>query len=636
VSTLVKVLLVILPCCTIFEAADLFRKMGFVFYPEQFFAAVFGIAGMLVFLAVPAGKGRKRTGPIPWYDVVAAALVLASWFYIAVRYPRFSEFATGFPVSGVVVAFVVILLLLEALRRTSGLGITCVALGFLVLAMVSHLLPGNMTGRQVNLDRLLYYLTWDSTAILGMPLKTIATIVVSFMIFGEALSQTGGSSFFTDFAMVAMGKYRGGPAKISVVSSALFGTISGSAVANVVADGIVTIPLMKQSGYRPHVAAAIEAVASTGGQLMPPVMGVAAFLMAEFLQIPYADVCIAAVVPSLLYYGTLYIEADLEAGRLGLSRVPKEKIPATLPVLKNGWFFSVPFLILIVGIFWLNYAVEACALYAAVIIFVLSMIFGYKGKRLPLKGSIEILKGAGGSVLQIFMIGGAAGIVIGVLNISGLGFGLTISLIHAAGGSLFVLLLLAAAVCIILGMGMPTGAVYILVATLVAPALIQMKIDPMAAHLFLLYFGMLSAITPPVAVAAFAAAALGGTDPMRTGYAAMRFGWMAFVIPFLFVFSGTLLLRGNLVYIFIDVATAVAGIWFVSASVIGFTTRTVGMSYRLICAVAGLALLIPVGALAWGHYINIGGGCIAVMLFFREYAAHKRNKSLAPAAGSNG
>ncbi len=632
--TLTKVLLIILPLGTIFESADLFRKIGIVFYPEQFYAALFSLAATLVYLFVPAGKGRERTGPVPWYDIIAAIISFVAWIYIAINYPRFSEFSTGFPISGVVVAFVVIVLLLEGLRRTSGLGITFVALGFLILGLVSHFLPGTMTGRQVDLDRLFYYLTWDSTAILGMPLKVIATIVVSFMMFGEALSRTGGASFFTDFAMVAMGKYRGGPAKISVISSALFGTISGSAVANVVADGIVTIPLMKQSGYRPHVAAAIEAVASTGGQLMPPVMGVAAFLMAEFLQIPYADVCIAAIVPSLLYYGALYIEADLEAGRLGLSRVPKEKIPPTLPVLKNGWFFSAPFIVIIVGIFWLNYPPEACALYAAAIVVVLSLIFGYKRQRLPMKGLIDVLRGTGASVLQIYMIGAAAGIVIGVLNISGLGFGLTISLIHAAGGSLILLLVLAAAVCIILGMGMPTGAVYILVATLVAPALIQMKIDPMAAHLFLLYFGMLSAITPPVAVAAFAAAALGGTDPMRTGYAAMRFGWMAFVIPFLFVFSGTLMLRGNLLHIIIDVATAVGGIWFVSAAVIGYTTRIVGMFYRLICGVAGLALMIPIGSFAEGRYFNIAGACIAVILLFREYSAHKRNKGLAPVSGS--
>jgi TRAP transporter 4TM/12TM fusion protein len=626
VRTLVKVLLVILPCGTIIESADLFRKAGFVFYPEQFFAAVFGLATTLVYLAVPAGKGRERKGPVPWYDIIAAVIAFTTWIYIAINYPRFSEFSTGFPISGVVVAFVVILLLLEGLRRTSGMGITLVAFGFIILALVSHLLPGTMTGRQVNLDRLLYYLTWDSTAILGMPLKIISTIVVSFIMFGQALSLTGGSSFFTDVSMVAMGKYRGGPAKIAVVASALFGTISGSAVANVVATGVVSIPLMKQTGYRPHIAGAVEAVASTGGQLMPPVMGVAAFLMAEFLQIPYSQVCIAAIVPSLLYYSALYIEADLEAGRYGLSRVPEEKIPPTLPVLKNGWFFLVPFVLLIVGIFWLNYPIEACALYAAAIVVVLSLIFGYKGKRLPMEGIIEVLKTTGTSVLQIFMIGAAAGIVIGVLNISGLGFGLTISLIHAAGGSLILLLVLAAVVCIILGMGMPTGAVYILVATLVAPALIQMKIDPMAAHLFLLYFGILSAITPPVAVAAFAGAALSGGDPMRTGYAAMRFGWTAFVIPFLFVFSGTLLLRGNILHIVIDVATAIGGIWFVSAAVIGYTTRIIGVFYRALCALAGLALLIPMGFFSGARYVNILGACLAVILLFIEYSARKKTK----------
>jgi TRAP transporter 4TM/12TM fusion protein len=360
---------------------------------------------------------------------------------------------------------------------------------------------------------------------------------------------------------------------------------------------------------------------------MPPVMGIAAFLMAEFLQVPYAQVCISAIVPSLLYYGALYIEGDLEAGRYGLSRVPKEKIPPTLPVLKNGWFFSLPFIVLIVGIFWLNYPVEACALYAAAIVVLLSLIFGYKGKRLPIRGIIEVLRTTGTSVLQIFMIGAAAGIVIGVLNISGLGFGLTISLIHVAGGNLFILLLLAAAVCIILGMGMPTGAVYILVATLVAPALVQMKIDPMAAHLFLLYFGMLSAITPPVAVAAFAAAALSGTDAMRTGYAAMRFGWSAFLVPFLFVFSGTLLLRGNLIHIIIDVATAIGGIWFVSAAMIGFTTRTIGVMYRALCALAGLALLIPIGLFSGARYVNILGACLAVILLFVEYSTHRRSKA---------
>jgi TRAP transporter 4TM/12TM fusion protein len=627
VRTLIKILAIVLPCGTILEAADLFRKIGFVFYPEQFFAAMFGLAGTLVYLAIPAGKGRERKGPVPWYDKVAAVLTVMGWTYIAIYYPVLSEFSTNFPTVGLWVAVVVILLLIEGLRRTSGLAITIIVVGFMALALICHLLPGALTGNKIELDRLLYYLTWDSTAIVGMPLKIISTIVVAFIMFGQALSLTGGSSFFTDFSMVVMGKYRGGPAKIAIVASSLFGTISGSTVANVVATGVVTIPLMKQAGYRAHIAGAIEAAASTGGQLMPPVMGVAAFLMAEFLQVPYAEVCIAAIIPSLLYYGALFIEADLEAGRYGISRVPQEKIPPALPVIKNGWFFSVPFIVLIVTIFWFNYPIQESALFAGAIIVTFSLIVGYKGKRLRLYGLAEILKTTGINILQIFMIGAGAGIVIGVLNITGLGFGLTISLIQVAGGSLILLLILAAIVSIILGMGMPTGAVYILLATLVAPALIQMKIDPMAAHLFILYYGMMSMITPPVAIGAFAAASLSGADAMRTGYAAMRFGWTAFVIPFLYVFSGTLILRGNLTHILLDVATAISGIWFVSAAMIGYTTRIIGVLYRALCALAGLALLLPLGLFSLVRYVNILGACLAVGLLFIEFSVRRRTKA---------
>ncbi len=627
-----------LPCGTILEAADFFRRVGLVFYPEQFFAAMFGLAGTLVYLAVPAGKGRERKGPVPWYDKVAAVLTFTGWTYIAIYYPALSEFSTNFPTLGLLTAVVVIMLLIEGLRRTSGWAITFIVVAFMALALICHLLPGALTGNRIELARLLYYLTWDSTAIVGMPLKIISTIVVAFILFGQALSLTGGSSFFTDFSMVAMGKYRGGPAKISIVASSLFGTISGSTVANVVATGVVTIPLMKQAGYRAHIAGAIEAVASTGGQLMPPVMGVAAFLMAEFLQVPYAEVCIAAIVPSLLYYGALFIEADLEAARYGISRVPQEKIPPAWAVVKNGWFFSVPFIVLVVTIFWFNYPIQESALYAGITIVAFSLTVGYKGKRLPVRGLIEILRSTGINILQIFMIGAGAGIVIGVINITGLGFGLTISLIQIAGGSLIFLLILAAAVSIILGMGMPTGAVYILLATLVAPALVQMKVDPMAAHLFILYYGMMSMVTPPVAIGAFAAASLSGADAMRTGYAAMRFAWTAFIIPFLYVFSGTLILHGDLFHILIDVATAISGIWFISAAVIGYTMRTIGVVYRALLAVAGLALLIPMGLFAGGRYANIAGACMGAILLLREFSARHKMKAMvfSPASEDKG
>lgn len=625
-SKLIVFLSIIIPFGTIFEAIDLFRRIGLVFYPEQFFAEMFGLSQMLVYLHVSAAGGKRSEGRIPWYDIIAAILSFICWTYIGIYYPKMSEFSANFPMLGLLVAIIVIPLLLEGLRRTSGWSITIIVIAFIVLALVCHKLPTYLKGNKIDTDRLLYFLTWDSTAILGMPLKIISTIVVAFIMFGQALSISGGSSFFTDISMVIMGKYRGGPAKIAIVASSLFGTISGSTVANVVSTGVVTIPLMKQAGYRAHIAGAIEAVASTGGQLMPPVMGVAAFIMAEFLQVPYAKVCIAAIIPSLLYYGALFIEADLEAGRYGISRVPKEKIPPALPVIKSGWFFSVPFIILVLTIFFLNYPIQQSALLACAIVIGLTMSIGYKRKRIGIKDVFEIFKTTGTNILQIFMIGAGAGIVIGVLNITGLGFGLTISLIQIAGGNIVLLLVLAAILSILLGMGMPTGAVYILLATLVAPALVQMKIDPMAAHLFILYYGMMSMITPPVAIGAYAAATLSGSDPMRTGYAAMRFGWTAFVIPFLFVFSGTLILRGNPIFILIDVLTAIAGVWFISAAMIGYTNRSMGISYRMLFWVTGFSLLIPMGFLKFARQINFVGILLAVILIFLEFFFKKRLK----------
>jgi len=615
----------LLPLGTILYASDLFRKFGLVFYQEQFVAAMFGVASVLVFLALPAIKARGKKESISWFDTSLGVISIAGWGYVAIYYPILSELTAKPPFFGILLSFLLIILLLEGLRRTAGIAITAVALGFIILALVGHLFPGELTGRKLYIDRLLYYFVWDSTAILGTPLKIVTTVVVTFVLFGQALFLSGGSTFFTDISNVLMGRYRGGPAKIAIVASSLFGTISGSAVANVISTGVVTIPLMKETGYRPHIAGAIEAVASTGGQLMPPVMGVTAFIMAEFLQVPYASVAIAAIVPSLIYYIALFIEADLEAAKYGLKKIPKDKIPPSLPVIKNGIHFSVPFIILITTIFWLNYPLEECGLFAVLSVIALSVTIGYKGKRLNIKELFQIMTTTGRIVLDMFLIGAAAGIVIGALNISGLGFGLTLSLIHIAGGNLLILLVLTAIVSIILGMGMPTLPVYILLATLVAPALIEMKIDPLAAHLFILYYGMMSMITPPVAVAAFAAATLSGADAMRTGYAAMRFGWTAFVVPFLFVFSKTLLLRGNSIHILVDIATAISGIWFISAAMIGYTLKEIRIFKRIILAIAGACLLLPIGIFSQARYINIIGACLGAILLWIDFSMPKQN-----------
>jgi TRAP transporter 4TM/12TM fusion protein len=492
-----------------------------------------------------------------------------------------------------------------------------------VLALCAHLLPEAIAGRQVLPGRLTYALIWDSSAVLGTAMQIITTVVVTFVLFGNVLFKTGGSAFFTDISMALMGRRRGGPAKIAILASSLFGTISGSVVANVVTTGVVTIPLMKKGGFRSELAGAIEAVSSTGGQLMPPVMGIAAFLMAEFLQVRYYEVALAALIPAVLFYTALFIQADLEAARAGLAVVDAASIPKVASVLRQGWFFPIPFVVLIGALFWLNYEPETAALLATVTALAASFAFGFRGNRPKLRDLFGMLRDTGLTVIELFMIGAAAGAVIASLNLSGLGFGLTLALVHLSGGNLVALLAIAAIGCIILGMGLPTVGVYILLATLIAPALIEMKIAPIAAHLFILYFGCLSMITPPVAIGAFAAANLAGADPMKTALEAVRFGWTVFVIPFLFVFSGTLLMQGGVLAIAVDFVVAVAGVWFGAAGVIGYSTRPLGVLMRVCHAVAGLSMLLPLGAFAGARVVNVIGVCLAVGLLASNRLARR-------------
>ncbi len=614
---LVDVMAIALTAGVLALAADLFRRVGIVLYAEQYLAGLLAIAMPLLFLHV-AANGKERRGPIPWYDVLAALASFLVSAYMTLRFPALSELVSNPSWDGVVAGAVIGILVLEGLRRTTGLALPILTVAFFVLALFAADLPGDLAGRSIPLDRLTFYIAWDSTAILGVPMKIITTVVMAFVFFGNVLFKAGGSNFFSDISVALMGRYRGGPAKIAIMGSALFGMISGSVVANVATVGVVTIPLMKRAGFKPHVAAAIEAAASTGGQLMPPVMGVAAFLMAEFLQVPYVDVALAATLPSILYFAALFIQADLEAARSNILPIDAAEIPKLATVLKDGWYFPIPFAVLIITLFWLGYEPETAALAATVALMVLALVFGFQGKRIGLRDLAAMMRDTALSVLSLFMVGAAAGIIIGTLNYSGVGFGFTLSLVHIAGGNLIALLVLAAIASIILGMGMPTVGVYILLATLVAPALVQMNIAPMAAHMFIMYYGMLSMITPPVAIGAFAAANIAHADPMRTGYSAMRFGWTVFVIPFFFVFSGTLLLVGNPLLIAIDFATALLGVWLVSAAMLGYSVRPLDIVWRVAYGVVGFCLLLPVGAAEQGRWVNLAGACLAVSLFFWE------------------
>ena len=622
----IAVLAVVLTLGSLAWAADLFRMAGLLLYTEQFLNGILAIAVPLVFLSVRARKGSEGA-PIPWYDYLFSILGFVCAGYMAVRYPQLAELVSDAPVDGLIPGVIMVGLLIEGLRRTVGHVLTVLVIAFVFLGLFGHLLPGKLAGKEMLTRDLFYYLAWDPTSILGIPLKIVTSIVMAFVFFGQVLTKSGGSAFFTEFAMVLVGRYRGGQAKIAVTGSGFFGSISGSVVSNVVTTGVITIPLMRSAGYRGVQAGAIEAVASTGGQLMPPIMGAAAFLMAEYLEIPYKEVVVAALIPAVLYYVALFILADLEAARTDIQPLKDEEIPKLWDVVKTGWYFPLPFAALIVALFNFNYSPEMSALIATGVIVATSMIFGYKGKRLTPGDLLDAVRATGHAVLDIIMIAAAAGIVIGTLFVTGVGFGMSLLLVELGGTNLFLLLLISAVVCIILGMGMPTVAVYLMLVTLVAPALTEVGVNPMAAHLFILYFGMMSMITPPVAIAAFAAATLTGEDAMKTGFAAMRFGWFAYLVPFLFVLSPSLLMEGGAFEVIAAAVTAAGGVWLVSIAIMGYFVRELGLPLRVLFGLAGAALLIPGSGFEGAELTDLAGLVVGALLIGREVMVSRAAKA---------
>ena len=460
-------------------------------------------------------------------------------------------------------------------------------------------------------------------------MKVSTTIVLAFMFFGFLLEPAGGARFFTDISAGLMGRFRGGSSKIAIVGSSLFGSISGSAVSNVVSTGVITIPLMKRGGYPTHSAAALEAVASTGG----PMMGVAAFVMAELLQIGYAEVVIAALIPAILYYAALFIQVDLQAARDGILPIEKSLIPRLLPVASRGGIFMTPFVVIVLCLFRWSLQPETAALYAALTLLPIGFLLGYGGDRLSFRSLLASFVKTGKAGLELLMIGGAAGAIIGVLNISALGFALTSELVGIAGGSLAILLILAAIVCILLGMGMPTLGVYILLATLVAPAIVELGVPDLSAHLFVMYFGMMSMITPPVAIAAFAAATLAGAPMMKTGWQAVKYGWSAYLIPFVFIMSPALIMQGGALEVALSFTTALFGVLLVSVAVTGFLFTTIPAAFRAVYAVAGLALIVPVYAFAVAPWLNLVGGGVGAALIAADVVRRRARAALPATAG---
>ena len=604
-----------LVACVAGWVLDLQRSLlGLNLYAEQFLLVVLGLSLALCFL---------REKPAGW-EAAAGFGGLALCAYLAWRYPVLVNELTARPLDGILMAAALAVLVLEGTRRVAGLSLVGFTLAGVAYAMLGHHLPGIFQARPVDFTRLLVYLGLDTNALLGTSLQIAVVVVIPFILLGQLLARCGGSEFFTDLANAWMGRYRGGSAKVAVVGSALFGTISGSAVANVSAVGVVTIPLMKRSGFPPQLAAAIEAVGSTGGQLMPPIMGAAAFLMAEVLQVPYASVMIAAIIPAALYYLALFFQVDLEAAKRGIRGESRERLPRLGAVLRAGWYFPLPFAALVYALVWEGMRPEYCALIAAAVLIASSLAFGYKGTRVPVGALLRAIVSTGGAVVDLVLICAVAGMFIGILNISGLAFGMTLQLLAITGESLPGMLLLTALMAIALGLGLPTVGVYIIMATLIAPALVEVGIQPMAAHMFLLYFGIMSMVTPPVALSAFAAANIAGADVDRTGWTATRIGWAAYLVPFLFVLSPSLLMDGEPLVVVWAAASAAIGIWLGTVGVVGFFYRALGAPARALFIVAGVLALIPADMFPGAILTDFAGLALGGVLVSRELLARRR------------
>lgn len=613
---LLFVLQALLVVCVAGWVLDLQRSaFGLNLYTEQLLLTVLGLAIAICFLVTAK--------PPRWWDVVASLGGLGLCLYLAWAYPELSNRLTMRPLDGIVMSAALAVLVLEGTRRMAGFSLVGFTLAGVVYAMLGHYLPGVFQARPVDFTRLLVYESLDTNALLGTSLQIAIIVIVPFILLGQLLGRLGGSEFFTDLARGWMGRYRGGSAKVAVVGSAFFGMISGSAVANVSAVGVVTIPLMIRSGFPPQIAAAIEAVGSTGGQLMPPVMGAAAFLMAEVLQVPYAQVMIAAIIPAFLYYLALFFQVDVEAAKRGISGEPRERLPNALAVLKAGWYFPLPFVVLVYALVVWGWQAEHAALLAAAVLVALSMLFGYKGRRVPLKEVLRAAVSTGGVVVDLILICAVAGMFIGILNITGLAFGMTLQLLAITGQSLAGMLVVTALMAIVLGLGLPTVGVYIIMATLIAPALVKVGVTPMAAHMFLLYFGVMSMVTPPVALSAFAAANIAGADVDKTGWTATRIGWAAYIVPFLFAVSPSLLMEGNPLVIAWAVLSAAIGIWLGTVGVVGYFYRTIPLAERILFVLAGVLTLIPSDMFRGAYFTDVIGLALGAGLIFRELAARR-------------
>ena len=618
------VFLILLPMMGIISVLNIPSYLGLTFYIQQYLGIFFGLIMSLVFTLIPFKKG-VRMDRLPWYDLILSLLGLIVGIYLSLFYKEIVVESGLLIPHRIVLGTIAIVLILEGSRRLLGLPFTIIVLVFIFYALFSYLFPGGLYGKGTSWSRLANFLYLDPQGILGIPIQITATVVFAFVFFGQALFKTGGAQFFIDAALAVMGRFRGGPAKVSVLSSSLFGTISGSPVANVVVDGWFTIPLMKANGFKDYVASAVEAVASTGGSIMPPVMAAAAFLMATFLGIPYSKVAIAAALPALLYYVAVYIQVDLIALRDGLHGLPPESLPSLKDAMKKGWPFFIAILVLIYALFILVFDADKAGLFTTASVLIIS--FFNRETRPNVRKFISILRDTGEGLLEIGVICAAVGLIIGVVSLTGLGFSFAWFLVSVSGGNVFILLVLAAVGAIILGMGVPLTASYLLMVILIAPALTRLGIPPLSAHMFVFYFAVMSFLTPPVCLAVYAAASIGKANMLKTGFQAVRLAIGAFIVPFIFAYHPALLLQGSFFEVVEATVTALIGIALIATAVEGYLFRPLNWLRRVLLCGGGLLSLIP------GWKTDLLGLAIALPIVFWEWKANqliKKSKASPP------
>ncbi|HYG59317.1 MAG TPA: TRAP transporter permease [Symbiobacteriaceae bacterium] len=590
------------------------------FPPQLQRAPHLAIALGMIYILYPMRRGDLK-GRVPWYDMILALGGLAVGFYHVIFYEALIMRAGLNTPIDYIMGGAAVLLVLEATRRVAGWPMIIVASTFLAYALWGNVLPGLFSHRGYSIQRVLEHSYLGIEGILGIPIGVSATVIFIYLLFAQFLDKTGIRQFFIDIAMAITGWSPGGPAKVAVVSSALEGTISGSSIANTAGSGSFTIPMMKKIGYRPEFAAAVEASASTGGQIMPPIMGAAAFVMVEFLDIPYVDIAKAAAIPALLYFTGVFIVVHFEARRAGLKGLPRETLPRMRDVILKQGYLVVP-LILIFYLMDMGYSPAKAAVYSMALAWVFGMM--KKQTRMGIMDILKTFEEAARAALPVIAACATAGIIVSVVTLTGIGLKLSSNLVDMAGGKLIVALLLTMFASLVLGMGIPTTANYIVQATMAAPALVKLGLAPIAAHLFVFYFGILADITPPVALAVYAGSAIARSDPWKTGVEAVKLALGAFLVPFFFAMNPALVLVGATpLGILQMLVTSFTGMVALGAGVSGYWSTHLRSYERLVVAAGGMMLVHP----SWQTDL-IGAGMVAVV-FALQHMRRKATESLA-------